>query len=554
MQSSSAADPKAYPEQLELAGLAAWNVSRVFVEIPHDEGDSAQATPINSRQLALATGQAVANLSFDARALITSEAVPIVETRWFRGLNAVQDVTAEGVETRRGIGLLHRLAIPYDSAARRKRATPSNLGQLRQAAVQRRNIEAMLDRGDRFTSGGIHLLEQASRLAEPLDSHAAGDVLYQLAVWFAQRGDLDLAAEAHRRLVKDHPQHSFTESSLVWLVSYESSAEIAWWKAHQKPPTVRFAGGESPDASPTIGTLGDSPPLFGEIGGQVASASTPEKPAGEYSRKTITLVSQLRGSQPALLAEPSIRFPLAAAYRSTGKSREAENIYRQYLTTEVESPWRGRAANELARAKPPSSREVAPQNVWRCAATDQPPYLDGLLDEEFWQAASPVELGEAETDAASDSATARMARDGEYLYFAVRCPKVAGLEYPAGERPRPRDADLANHDRIDLRLDINRDYVSYWHLAVDHRGWTSESVLGNPSWNPQWYVASSTDDTSWVIEAAIPFSELCPQPPEPGAAWAVGLQRITPSHGVQSWGTSRASVPQPREFGMLVFE
>jgi hypothetical protein len=114
-----------------------------------------------------------------------------------------------------------------------------------------------------------------------------------------------------------------------------------------------------------------------------------------------------------------------------------------------------------------------------------------------------------------------------------------------------------NHDRVDLLLDINRDYTSFWRLTVDHRGWTGESVLGDRSWNPRWYVAQRSDGETWTVEAAIPLDELGPGP-QTGDAWAVGVQRVVPGAGLQSWthGAEHGAgaEPRPQEFGLLLFE
>jgi hypothetical protein len=121
--------------------------------------------------------------------------------------------------------------------------------------------------------------------------------------------------------------------------------------------------------------------------------------------------------------------------------------------------------------------------------------------------------------------------------------------------PRPRDPDLAQHDRIELWLDVNRDYTSFWRLAVDHRGWTGESCVDDATWDPTWYVAAAADETHWHVEAAIPMSELVPRTPAADTAWAIGLQRTVPGVGFQSWTLpASAEFVRPEGFGYLIFD
>jgi len=124
----------------------------------------------------------------------------------------------------------------------------------------------------------------------------------------------------------------------------------------------------------------------------------------------------------------------------------------------------------------------------------------------------------------------------------------------AAPGPRPRDADLASRDRVELYVDLDRDYATYYRLAIDHRGWTAEDCWGDATWNPKWFVAAGSADGSWSAEAAIPLDQLTGEAPQKGAAWAIGIQRIAPGAGFQSWNTPAAVEVVPEGFGYLVFD
>jgi hypothetical protein len=122
------------------------------------------------------------------------------------------------------------------------------------------------------------------------------------------------------------------------------------------------------------------------------------------------------------------------------------------------------------------------------------------------------------------------------------------------KQPRPRDSDLSAHDRVDLLIDIDRDYATYYRFTVDQRGWTAESCFGDSSWNPDWYVASREDDETWTVEFAIPLEQIVEKLPQPREVWAIGIQRTSPGVGFQSWTTPASTEIRPEGFGYLIFD
>ena len=132
-----------------------------------------------------------------------------------------------------------------------------------------------------------------------------------------------------------------------------------------------------------------------------------------------------------------------------------------------------------------------------CRRTVERPHLDGNLDDPIWQTADrlflrngvnalPLPLGEGSSrsepgeGALQHNTEVRITRDDEFLYLAIHCPKAANLDYHPDDSPRPRDADLTQHDRVSIRLDIDRDYTTAYELTVDNRGWTHDSCGATP--------------------------------------------------------------------------
>jgi hypothetical protein len=113
--------------------------------------------------------------------------------------------------------------------------------------------------------------------------------------------------------------------------------------------------------------------------------------------------------------------------------------------------------------------------------------------------------------------------------------------------------NLADHGRVDLYFDLDRDYSTYYRLSADSRGCLAEDCWGDRSWNPTWYVASQADDAGYYIEAAIPLGELTPTAPADGTVWAFNAVRIIPNRSVSAWSQPAGIEPKPEGMGLLFF-
>ena len=310
-------------------------------------------------------------------------------------------------------------------------------------------------------------------------------------------------------------------------------------------PAARLLGKEPDVLSADI----DAPKVNADGGNHVELLPAGAADPVARHRRALALSAYYAQRDPTAHAAPEIGFPSAAARRALGQAAEAEQFYEQYARTEVEGAWQATAADELALARgtaPKRRTLAAPRAVER-------PVLDGLLDDAVWRSAPPVELTSALGDDAAWPANAWIASDDEYLYVAIRCRRT-GPAPPIPAGVRQRDSDLAPQDRVELYLDTDRDYATYYRLAVDCRGWTAESCWDDATWDPKWFVAAGGDEEMWIVEAAIPWRELVEKRPASGETWAVGIQRISPLVGLQSWTSPANAAVRPEGFGYLTFE
>lgn len=540
-----AADATAYPDQINQAGLAAWRVKKVFTLLPPENQGLVNITP---SQWAPRLGRSVAEQAEAGRGLIARDCVASPRNI---GLKLFIDRLPQDSGKR---GVMSGIALQAGGDARRLLSDPpsGNLEALSQIAQKRHNVEQLLDRMSSDATVGAGWLGQAADLTKGLSTRTAGEILWQLARKYQQTGKTREAADAMNLLVEKHPQHPLADAAALWLVQYYASGEVAWRERKGTKFEVRFASATGEDVKPVpVAKLATAvkPASFNSVGSTRTAA--PELNPAERAGRALALAKQIEQTRPTLYADPSLRFAVAAAARQAGQPRTADRFFQSLTGTKSQSIWAANAAAEQWLFRP---SETPPKKVCPVITAVEKPQLDGRLDDMVWRMAKPVSLKAADGQDAAYPAAAVLAFDEEFLYIAVSCGKAAGVNYSSQEATRAPDTDLTPRDRVNISLDIDRDYASYWRLTIDHRGWPAESCFGDTTWNPQWFIATAGDEKCWTAEAAIPLQELCPTKPQVRDVWAIGLERILPRIGFQSFSTPAQMETRPEGFGLMVFE
>jgi hypothetical protein len=258
----------------------------------------------------------------------------------------------------------------------------------------------------------------------------------------------------------------------------------------------------------------------------------------------------IQETRPALFAEPSIQFPLVARQRQQS-ALDAQSQYQVLLSRQLPADWQRCARGELWLLE---GRGVSPKKMAQCPQAASRPRLDGRLDDAIWQRGCRLALESPVKDDQSWPAEVILAHDKQFLFVAARCQKRRDVDYRPSDQPRQRDGQLETRDRVDLLLDIDRDYVTYFQLSVDYQGWARDTCYGDENWNPSWYIAANNANDVWVVEMAIPWEEITPHPPTRNTVWGVGVQRVVPGVGFQSWTEPAAVRIIPEAFGYVKFE
>jgi hypothetical protein len=527
---SKAADRALLPEQLSLAALGPWQVKKVYAALPPGVRGSKE---LPTTQLAARLGRSLADAAAAPRALIVEHFRAAPQMLGFDLL-----VSPAATEADRG-DFFSGIAAPPVGEARRTLGDSSleSLQSINRAARWRRNFQAVMEQAERSPQGGLQLLGQAGQLIEQLDADGGAWLLYQLAQRYFQTGHGELAAETFQLLVERYAQHPLSRPAALWLIEYYGSGEAAWRLCRgvkaDRQPLSEAPGGPSRQKMPVT----FSAALDG---------------AGHEDRlaRASGLALRIEQTQPDLFAEPRLRFALAAAYRVHGDRKQAQRLYAASSRGALGGAWRACAEGEQWIATP---RGQPAKPVLHCALAATKPHLDGRLDDALWKPIAPVPLASALHDDALWPTSVMLAHDDEFLYLAITARQAPAGRYEPAVGPRRHGADLSAHDRVDLFLDVDRDYATYYHFTIDYRGWAAEDCCGDRTWNPTWFVAARCENGTWTAEAAIPLNQLGPRP-KPHDVWAIGLQRIVPGVGFQSWNTPAAVEVIPEGFGYLEFQ
>ena len=203
-----------------------------------------------------------------------------------------------------------------------------------------------------------------------------------------------------------------------------------------------------------------------------------------------------------------------------------------------------------------------------CVRAKAKPHLDGRLDDPVWRQAKPAALQSAQHDDGDWPATVMLAYDAEFLYIAIRC-----REPP--DAAREGDSPIRRHDIRAPGTSPRRGRATPTSPRTTASKCSSTSTAISPR-TIAWRSIIAAGRT--IAAGATPrgtrrglsprggrraggrpkrrfrWPNLTGRPPQPRDVWAVGIQRVAPGVGFQSWSTPAAVAVLPDGFGYLVFE
>jgi photosystem II stability/assembly factor-like uncharacterized protein len=584
-----AADPQAFPEQLDGLGLQAWKPAKLYARC--EDRARAQVVLVSTEpsDRLLASPRDYAG---SAAGLLDDPAVPLPARQYFALLENRLERAGPPGEFMGGIVLAH------GGEARRKLpdgAEPTEA--VRHAMQLRRDFQALADVPNGLADAN-RLLAQIGPTLKQLPDDQGAPAAFAVANQYARMGQWALAKEVFLLMVDRYPAHPLSAAACRWLISHSASSE-----ARRRQELGQFVVQEYIDYQGARNSVTNPRGQMPQIDGDSKLPKLPERDVHQHQatltpgqaqavfvpgeagprqvvdnvvkslraegKKTdarvwyenvLAFQTKLSSFGPVFTNDPSIQFCLNSARRNLGDVETARKWYAQFSQRQPAGPWRDAALAELWLL---SHDGPSPKPVAQCRQTDTRPFLDGKLNDKCWQGVKPLALRSADPrDNEGDQKKHRwsddyptevyLTYDREYLYLGLVCrqPKE---KYIAPVKPRPRDADLRAFDRVSLLLDVDRDYSTYFHLQIDQRGCTCEDCWGDVTWNPKWFVAVNSEPGVWQIEAAIPLSELTSDPVTLGKTWACNVTRVVPGEGVQAFSLPADVQPRPEGMGLLTF-
>ena len=143
---------------------------------------------------------------------------------------------------------------------------------------------------------------------------------------------------------------------------------------------------------------------------------------------------------------------------------------------------------------------------------DEPPQIDGKLDDACWQTATHVEgLWRTVVDAAELEPTeAWICYGEEAIYAAFRCHDSRPSEIRYDQKKR--QGNMGRDDNVNLGIDADNNGTDVYTFRVNAAGVQQDEVPGGTSekieWKGDWRAAAQRDESGWTAEMEIPFAML----------------------------------------------
>jgi hypothetical protein len=357
---------------------------------------------------------------------------------------------------------------------------------------------------------------------------------------FASQGKWVLAREMYLMVAAKYAGFDDSAEAVRWLQRYYSSAEARTRADKENATVMQYSVATT--TKNNDGTIQQTR-FMEPVVSKTEFKPTDAEAIQMWGKASMEMRTKLQTFGEAYDRDPTFHFSTLAARRQLNLTGDAGEQLTNYFARRPgaasmkpgEDLWRDCFAAEMWLTNR-SAIAIQPKPL-ATMTTGAKPFLDGVLNDDCWKDSKPIELNTTTGNTNGYSTTGYFTMDDEYLYLAVVCKHPEGKQQPKATG-RKRDDDLRGMDRVDLMLDLDRDYQTYYRLQIDQRGCVAEDCTGDVSWNPKYFVAVEPTSTGWTAEVAIPRSELTTSPFKVGQTWAMNLTRVIPSVGCQRPATT----------------
>jgi hypothetical protein len=190
------------------------------------------------------------------------------------------------------------------------------------------------------------------------------------------------------------------------------------------------------------------------------------------------------------------------------------------------------------------------------ARADQPPKLDGKLDDAVWQKAAPSDVftqkSPVDGKAPGDRTVVRILYDDDNVYVGVDCPQSA----PVVARLTRRDRQVES-DAVAVIFDTRSDGKSAFEFQVSAAGVLVDGLHFNDTdfnqdWDENWEAKVSSTKQGWSAEFRIPLRALR-FPTLPVQSWGLQIKRyVSARQELDEWAhVPRDAAGEVSKYGRL---
>jgi photosystem II stability/assembly factor-like uncharacterized protein len=538
-----AADPNAFPEQIQVGKLAPCQVKKLFGL--WDGPGSAHVT-VRTSDPVPALGESPRDYANRVVGLI-AEPASLPKQRGLRllinnmpsgtGLNGIMDgiILAPGGTARRPAAEGVKAEKPVDDKALRELQNLVNVAQS----------------GLPLVNDPTAVLAKIGQALDRLPTEQGLNAIMAMAQQVASNGNWPLAKETYELAAARYGAQPAGLEAIRWLMRYHSSSEARRrYELKQFVSPIRTEITTAFAKSESITIDGNTKPFGDSLAQDANKSMTDAAMVRQWYQQALALEPKLVALGPAATGDPAIQFALAAAKRQLGDADGGKGYFRRLLAEKGgDEAWRMAARQELWLA---DQTGPAPRFAAVCRKTVKRPHLDALFDDECWADLPIITAIPINGNMENHATSTRFAYDDEYLYIAIDCQHPEAEFRPKVER-RTRDADVTTFDRVEILLNMDRNYGTYYRFRIDQRGALAEDCWGDSRWNPRWYVAFKSAPTGYAAEIAIHLHDLTGEAIVPGTAWAMNLLRIVPGKGLMAASSPADAEPRPEGCGLLLF-
>ena len=167
-------------------------------------------------------------------------------------------------------------------------------------------------------------------------------------------------------------------------------------------------------------------------------------------------------------------------------------------------------------------------------------HLDGALDEAIWSATPAitdfVQREPVEGAAPNDPTDVRIVYDDDAIYVGARMRSSGGVRAPLGRRD---DDDQAEHILVSFDTYLDRRTASMFGVTaagvrLDAYFPSDDLDSDDDGYSPVWGAEVFRDDSGWVAEMRIPFSQLRFNERSP-QVWGLNIERRVPARNEQAF-------------------